>query len=309
MGCNTSTYNLGVRSILLGKNTYQKWCVLTKADVASSLNNKFFVAHEPVTQTKHYFWFNVAAAGSDPAVPNATGHVVAISAGASASAVATALNTVIDALSWAASTVSGNEVEVTMGTYGYAYEARDALLSTSRTKFNIIVPTFGSVQADLGATSGDIKFTVQEQTKEIKAPQYGDFVLAEIRKGASLVIKFDLKDTSATSIRRALNFYGQTVVTDDAASETLTGYGSGNLFKSTDDVATQLILRPTGKVDDADPSEDLTVPKCKLKLGELVLSAENELLLPIEANGFLDTSKSSFANFFSYGDGAAVPVA
>lgn len=309
MSCNTSTYNLGVRNILLGEDRYQKTCIFTKADVAASLQNKYIVIHRPDTQEKHYFWFNVATLGVDPAVPNATGHAVAIASGATAAAVATALSAVIDALTWIASTATGNEVECEMTEYGYAYEARDALASASRTSFNITVPLFGSVEVDLGATNGDTSFTVEEQTKEIKSPQTGDFVLAEIRRGATLTAGFELKDTSKESIRRALNFYGSTIVTDDAASEVISGYGSKNLFKSTDDVASVLKLRPTNLADDADPSEDFTMHKAKLKLGEIAFSAEDELVLPIEAVAYLDQSKSGFANLFSYGNGSALPSA
>lgn len=309
MACNTSQYNLGIRNILLGKNRPQKTCIYTKADVSGSLNNKYFIVHEPVTQTKHYFWFNVATTGIDPAVPNATGHAVAISTNATKNAVASALQGVMNPLSFCSAVVTDNEVEVTMDSNGYAYEARDALSSLSKTGFNIIVSQFGSVQFDAGATNGDITFTVEEQTKEIKSPQTGDFLLAEIRRGASVSVSFELKDTSMASIRRALNFYGGTIVTDDAASEVITGYGSANLFKSTDDVADQVILRPTDKANDADASEDFTIHKSKLKLGELTMSAENELVLPIEVMGYLDTSKSGFANLFSYGVGSALPNA
>lgn len=309
MACNTSTYNLGIRNILLGSDRPQKTCILTKADVGGSLNNKYFVMHEPVSQNKHVFWYNVDSFGADPAIPNSTSHVIALSSGASKNDVASATNAVINALSWVNSTVMGNEIECVMVANGYAYEARDALNSLVRTGFNIVVSQFGSVQFDAGATNGDITFTIEEQTKEIKSPQTGDFLLAEIRRGASVSVSFELKDTSKESIRRALNFYGQTIVTDDAASEVITGYGSNNLFKSTDDVADQIVLRPTDKASDSDPSEDFTVHKSKLKLGELTMSAENELVLPIEVMGYLDTSKSGFANLFSYGDGSALPNA
>jgi hypothetical protein len=310
MACNTSTYNLGIRNILLGSDRPQKTCILTKADVSDSLDGKFFVMHEPVSNAKHYFWFSTSGGSAvDPAVPNATGHEVSIATNASKNTVASALQAVIDPLAWVVATVTDNEIECVMVANGYAYEARDALSSLSRTGFNIVVSQFGSVQFDAGATNGDITFTIEEQTKEIKSPQTGDFLLAEIRRGASVSVSFELKDTSKESIRRALNFYGQTIVTDDSASEVITGYGSNNLFKSTDDVADQIILRPTDKASDADPSEDFTVHKSKLKLGELTMSAENELVLPIEVMGYLDTSKSGFANLFSYGDGSALPNA
>lgn len=310
MACDSKKYNLGIRNIILGSDRVQKTCIETKADVSNSLDGKFFVMHEPVTQAKHYFWFETSGGSAvDPAVPNATGHSVAITTGASKSAVATALNSVINALSWANSTVDGNSISVEFVTNGYAYEARDALNSLKKTSFKFYVTQFGSVQYDAGATNGDITFTIEEQTKEIKSPQTGDFLLAEIRRGANVSVSFELKDTSSDAVRRALNFYGQTIVTDDAASEVISGYGSNNLFKSTDDVADKIILRPTDKAGDSDASEDFTIHKAKLKLGELNMSAENELVLPIEVMGYLDTSKSGFANLFSYGNGSALPNA
>lgn len=309
MSCHANSFNLGVRNIILGKDRPQKTCILTKADIAASLQNKYLVLHEPVTMLKHYFWFNVATLGVDPAVPNATGHPVAIASGASKNAVASALQAVIDALAWATATVSANEVEVYFTVDGYAYEGRDALDSASRTGFNITVAQFGSVQYDAGGTSGDITFTIEEQLKDIKAPQTGDFLLAQLRRGANINVSFELKDTSSDAIRKALNNYGGTIVTDDAASDIISGYGSANLFKSTDDVADQLILRPTEKAADGDPSEDFTLHKSKLKLGELAMSAENELVLPIEVVGYLDTTKSSFANLFSYGNADSLPSA
>jgi hypothetical protein len=309
MSCNANTYNLGIRNVILGEDRPQKTCILTKADVASSLQNKYFVLHVPVTQAKHYFWFNVATAGVDPAVPNATAHVVAIAADADKNAVAAALNTVIDATADFESTVSGNEVEVYTVADGYAYEGRDALDPLSKTGFNITVAQFGSLESDAGGTNGDITFTIEEQLKDIKSPQTGDFLLAQLRRGSNITIAFELKDTSADNIRKALANYGSIIVSDDAASAVIAGHGSANLFKSTDDVASRCILRPTDKAADGDASEDFTIHKCKIKLGELTMSAENELVLPIEIVGYLDTSKSSFANLFSYGDASALPSA
>lgn len=313
MGCDQNKFNLGIRNILLGKDTAQKTCIFAKADVDTSLAGKFFVLHEPVTQAKHVFWYEVldgvTPVGVAPTVSDSILHKITVDKDDPATAVATATQLVINALAPFNATVMGKEVEVTNAAFGYAYEGRDALDSLLKTKFNITTPVFGSVQADLGATNGDITFTLEEIFKDIKAPQFGDFVLGEIRRGASVSVAFELKDTSPDAIRRAINFYGSTIVTDDVTSSVLSGYGSSNLFKSTEDIATQLILRPTDKAVDEDASEDLTIHKAKLKLGELTMSAENELVLPIEVTAYLDTSKSAFANLFAYGDSTNLPVA
>lgn len=306
MSCNTQTRNLGPRNILLGKDRYQAGCITAKADVSSSLNEKYFVMHEPVTQAKHYFWFNVASGGTDPAVPNATGHEITISANATASAVASATQAVINPLTWVNATVSAAHITITYATYGYAYEMRDAIASGDKTGFTFSTSTFGSTQVDLGGTEGDVVMTVEEQNVEVTSPQTGNFITAELRQGASLSVSFSLQDTNVESIRRAMNFYGSTIVPDNGSGAVLSGYGSYNLFKSTDDVATQLILRPSSLAGIPDASQDFTLPKAKLKLGELTFSAENILVLPIEAVAYLDTADNSYLNFFSYGDKSAL---
>lgn len=306
MACNTQTRNLGPRNILLGKDTAQEGCITAKADVASSLQNKYFVLHVPGTQAKHYFWFNVATLGSDPLVPNATGHAIAISAGASAVTVAAAINTAFNATAFVASTVSGAVVDYTMVAMGYAYEGRDSTDPLSQTGFTFTVGKFGSTQVDLGGTEGDVTMTVEEQNVEVKSPQTGNFVVAEIRQGAKLKVSFSLQDTSEASIRRAMNFYGSTIVPDNGSGKVLSGYGSANLFKSTDDVSTQCILRPSSLAGIPDASEDFTLPKCKVKLGQLTFSADKILVLPLEVTAYLDTADNKYLNFFSYGDKSAL---
>lgn len=302
MSCNTQTYNLGPRSILLGENTYQAGCITTDADVSQSLENKFFVMHEPVTQLKHYFWYEVGGSGGvDPAVPDATGHKISIATNATATAVATATAAVIDALSWVAATSSGAHITITYTTYGYAYEMRDAT-TVDKTGFTFNTSQFGQVQVDLGATEGDVSFTKEENLFDVTDSRYGDFIIDQLRKGLKITFGFSLKDSSVSAIRRMFNFYGSTVVPDAADATPITGFGSHNIFKSVLDVATKLVLRPVSLAASSDASEDLTMPKAYLKLGELAFSSENLLVLPVEATGLLDQSKNSFIDYASYGN-------
>ena len=302
MSCTTQTRNLGIRNILLGKDTYQAGCITAVADVASSLDEKYFVMHEPVTQVKHYFWLSIGGSGTDPAVPNATGHEITIAANDSASVVAAAVQAIINPLTWVNATVSGAHITITYSTYGYAYEMRDAISDLVKTGFTFSTSTFGSTQTDLGATEGDITLTLEEQYVDLTTPQTGTFITGQLRQGVGATVSFALQDTSVAKVRQAMNFYGSTVVPDNGSGAVLTGYGTSNLFKSTEDVATQLILRPSSLASIPDRSQDFTFPKAKLALGELTMSAENVFVLPIEATAYLDASDNSFMNFFSYGD-------
>jgi hypothetical protein len=302
MSCTTQTRNLGIRNILLGKDTYQAGCITAVADVASSLDEKYFVMHEPVTQVKHYFWLSIGGSGTDPAVPNATGHEITIAANDTATTVATAIATAVGGESWVNATSSGAHVTITYSTYGYAYEMRDAIATAGKTGFTFSTSTFGSTQTDLGATEGDITLTLEEQYVDLTTPQTGTFITGQLRQGVGATVSFALQDTSVAKVRQAMNFYGSTVVPDNGSGAVLTGYGTSNLFKSTEDVATQLVLRPSSLASIPDRSQDFTFPKAKLALGELTMSAENVFVLPIEATAYLDASDNSFMNFFSYGD-------
>lgn len=300
MSCNTQAFNLGIRHVIIGENRKQKFCITTKP--GTNLGGKFFVVHEPVTQAKHYFWFDTGSS-TDPAVPNATGHKVDILTTDSAIQVANKLKTELLALSWIASVTQNDEhLEIKLNADGYAYEARDAIDPLKATKFKIVVTQFGSQQVDAGPTNGDISLTIEEQLQDVTSPQTGDFVIAQIRRGVSISASFELKDTSEAAIRRAISWYGGTYVTDDADSKVISGYGSKNLFKSTEDVSIPVIFREPDMAEDNDPSKDLMIPKAKLSLGELTFSAENELVLPVTVTGYLKTTGYAGVNALKFGD-------
>jgi hypothetical protein len=69
--------------------------VTAEADVAGSLNNKYFWFY--IATTQHYVWFNVNAGGADPSVAG-TAHEVAFATGANAATVGAAIVAVIDAI-------------------------------------------------------------------------------------------------------------------------------------------------------------------------------------------------------------------
>lgn len=306
MACNTQEYNLGVRNVILGKTSKQQFCVSAKADVAGSLAGNYFVVHAPVTNVKHVYWMSNGVAVA-PTVPNATLHAVSYTNNASASDIATAIASAFNAGTLVDGVASGAHVDCIMVDDGFAYEARDAMAAADQVGFKFTLVKYGRIQADLGSTQGDITATIEEQVVEVKSPQTGDYVLAEIRRGVKVSMAFELKSTAESNIRDALAWYGGTFVTDDAASAVISGYGSANLFKSTEDVATQIILRDPASAAANDASYDFTLHKAKLKLGQLTFSSENEFVLPVEVVGYLDKTKYTGLNMFTYGDASKVP--
>jgi len=302
MGCTVTPYTLGVRNVLFGTAKPQKSCILTVADVAASLNDKYFIIHQAnVAKTKHYFWFNVAAGGTDPAVPNATGHEIAIASGATAGAVATAANSVINALAWVNSVISSTDathIEVTLVDNGETWWARDAWQTADQTGFSFVNVQKGRVQKDLGVTNGDTTLSVELDEITITGPQTGAYPLASIRRGQTASASFELKDTSQESTLRIVEMDGFALVTDDSDSKLIAGYGQRQLFTSSDDVADTLTFAdPNG-----DKTKDISLVKAKLNLGELTFSAESEFVLPVSAQCYLDQSLNKNFNFLYFGD-------
>ena len=84
--------------VTFGKDVYQVQTITCVADVASSLQNKYFLFTDSAG-AKRYAWFNVGGLGVDPAPAGGwTSHPVAITANTSATGVATALAAVLTAV-------------------------------------------------------------------------------------------------------------------------------------------------------------------------------------------------------------------
>lgn len=111
--------------IFRGENKISQ--VQTVADVASSLNNKYFYLSSANNDRQYYVWYNVGGAGVDPNISGRIGVMVAITVGATANAVATATKTAIDALADFLSAVLTNTVSITNFSNGYADDTQEGL--------------------------------------------------------------------------------------------------------------------------------------------------------------------------------------
>lgn len=82
--------------------------ITTVADVAGSLNNKYFFINGAQASggNAYYVWFNVSSGGTDPMVPGKIGIEVAIVTGDTASDVATALAAELNSGDWTATALA-----------------------------------------------------------------------------------------------------------------------------------------------------------------------------------------------------------
>lgn len=107
----------------VGDDVSQVQTVTAVADVAASLQNKYFYLYSTNDAVKYYVWFNVATLGVDPAPAGATGITVAIASGATATAVATAIASAVDASASFSATSGLAVVTITNSTVGFASSA------------------------------------------------------------------------------------------------------------------------------------------------------------------------------------------
>lgn len=134
LGINTKTplaqfdirnnVNIG-RGNLIGFNvsgSQEITTITTVADVAGSLDGTYFTLNSP--STSYYAWIDVDNGSIDPA-PGGTGIEVDISTGDSASTVATALQTALDAISDFKATVNGSTITLTNIDSGAVTDAVD----------------------------------------------------------------------------------------------------------------------------------------------------------------------------------------
>lgn len=117
--------------------------VTTVADVAGSLNSKYFVFYDAGNAHGYYVWYNINSAGVDPAVAGLTGIQVAGATAATANTLATATRAAINAVSGIAVVASGatNAVIISAVYPGTATAAADGVAPTG---FGFSVGTAGS---------------------------------------------------------------------------------------------------------------------------------------------------------------------
>ena len=108
--------------------------ITTVADVSGSLQSEYFfinaIEADSTTDVgfktvEYYVWFDVSSGGSDPSLSGKTGVEVDISTNDSASAVATAIESALDALSNFSASASTNVVTVTNANRGSVTNASD----------------------------------------------------------------------------------------------------------------------------------------------------------------------------------------
>lgn len=294
MSCNAT--NIKIDPADVSWQIEEKWCVETVADVASSLNSKYFRLGVSGQSTfSHYVWIDVGNTGTDPAIAGLTGVEVNISANATANTVASAINTAVDALAGFESTVSGNEITITMVGAG---DSAGLLEGVAATGFTFTQQAEGG-DLDLGYLDGDIEVSFEENLFEVTAHQTGVSKLADLRQGVSAEVSLVLKESNKSRFDEIFKAAGGTY-TPSGGTE-LVGWGTNRQGSNTIVQARRLVLHPV-RLASADYSEDLCFWKAYPMPESVVFSGENPKVMNITFKMYLDENQDEAIKLFSFGD-------
>lgn len=288
-----SVTNIKIEPVNVTWQIEEQWDVTTVADVASSLNNKYFFIYSGAN-AKFHVWFNVGGAGVDPAPANSTAIVVAIAANATASAVASAMSAAVLANANFFSSVSSNVVTITAVVAGETNDYVDF-----NTGFSFSQCQDG-LNFDLGYLDGDVEISTEEQLLQVTAHQSGVTPLADLRQGVSAEISLTLKETDLVKLKAIFAGTAGGSHTPTLGTE-LFGWGTNKQGLNTIIQSRRLVMHPVSKAT-SDYSEDLCFWKAYAKPETLTYSGENPRVVSVTFSTYLDTSMPEEIQLFSIGD-------
>jgi hypothetical protein len=298
--CRTSAENIKIEPVYASWEQQETFKVTTVADVAASLDGKYFTFSSPTVD--YYAWMDVATA-VDPAPAGKTGIAVTVTSGATAAQVATAIVTAIDAHAAFHAVVDpcdSTSVIVMAKESGSATSAADGLL-TNATGFTITTLREGS-KLELGALDGDIEIALTEDLLDVTSHQTGTQILTALRTGRNIDnIALTMKESDAAKLKAVIETSG--VEYTPAGGTAVSAWGSEDT-KAFGNIATackKLVLHPISKADNV-LTEDLCFWRAYPLLTGLSLSGENPRLISVEFKIIPDQLLAKQARQFVFGD-------
>ncbi len=270
----------------------EAWCVDTIADVAGSLDGKYFKLGKAGQSTfSHYVWLD--GGGVDPAPVGLTGIAATITDDDSAATIATAIKTAVDADTDFEAVVDGNHVTIYCAVAGDSAGAED-----EDTGFTFTQASEGG-DLDLGLLDGDIEVSFEETLFEVTSHQTGTSKIADLRQGVSCEVALVLKEADLAKYKEIFVAGGGTD-TPTMGTEVF-GWGTSRQGSNTIVQARRLVLHPV-RLSDSDYSQDFCAWKAYPMPESITYSGENPKLLNITFKCYLDEEKPAAIQLFAQGD-------
>jgi hypothetical protein len=300
MSCGTENIKVEPMDIYMGTDLVQIQTITCLGDTADSLDGRYAFFYDSAG-AKRYFWFNTSGGSAvDPAIAGYTAHVVAITTGASSSAVATALAAVLTAVSGFDAAASGYVVTLTATSVGSALPAHDAQATAGKTGFAFGMSQVGDLYEKLGVIDGDIEISgLGSEALDITSHQTGTDVIGQIFTGsANPDMSFALKEFTFARLEKIKRYTSGSYL-PVGGSNTLVGFGSKGQFSSPQ--YARVVMHPV-RLQAADKTNDLCFWKCLINMDSITPSGENVITLPVTVKAFKDCDKPDGINIGVYGD-------
>lgn len=261
---------------------------------AAGLGGKYVTMYLP-NGTGYYAWFDENNTDVDPAPAGLTAIEVDYAASASASAIASAFQAAVDAVSGFTATVSGTAVTVTRDAFGDTTDATEGdAVGVTLTKCQ------NGKDVYLGLLQGDVSVAFEETTLQLTAHQTGTSVRADLRQGNNATISLVLQE-SDNALRKSMFTNTAGGAYTPMGGTELYGWGNSKQGLSTIVDSGRLILHPVA-LDPSDYSRDLCFWYAYPKLNSITFSGENPEVMEIEFSCYIDESKDEAISLFAFGD-------
>lgn len=298
--CRTSAENIKIEPVYGTWEQQETFKVTCVADVAASLDGKYFTFSSPTAD--FYAWMDISVA-VDPAPAGKTGIAVTAASGASAATIATALATAVGAHASFHAVVDpcdSTSVIIMAKDSGAAADAADGLL-TNATGFTIEVLRQGS-KLELGLLDGDIELALTEDLLDVTSHQTGTQIITALRTGRNIEnIALTMKESDAAKLKAVIETSG--VEYTPAAGTAVSAWGSedAKAFANIATACKKLVLHPIANADNV-LTGDFCFWRAYPLLTGLSLSGENPRLISVEFKIIPDQLLVKQARQFVYGD-------
>lgn len=292
MGCDSNNIKINPVNVYWRIEANECWD-FTGA-TAAGLGGKYVTFYLP-NGSGYYAWFDENNTDTDPAPGGGlTAISVDYAASATATAIATAFQTAVDAVTGFSATIDGLVVCTQRDDVG---EVTTSTIGTVTAGMTLTICRKGK-DFDLGLLEGDVEPSVTPSNLDVKAHQFGPTPIASLSQGFEKIeCKTVLLETNTSKLKAVYSIYGGSY-TPGGGTEVF-GAGSSVIGRNILTDAARLVLRPVNAVNN---TTDTVIMLCVPVPDSLTFSGENPQKLSVTWKGFLDLGVNTNVNAMAFGD-------
>lgn len=296
--CRTSAENIKIDPCYVTWEQQNTFTVACEADNAGSLDEKYFIFGAPGLD--FFVWFN--GGGTAPVVSGATAIPVVFTDNATATTIASALATAVNANANLHAVVSACDPTLV---YIQAKEAGAPPTAAADSDTGFVITTIRTgARLEVGFIDGDIELGLTENLVDVTSHQTGGQVIGSLRSGRNIEnISISMKEADAAKMKQIIEASGVEFTPVEVGATAVSAWGSedSKSFANILSNCRKLVLHPVAK-SDTDYSEDFCFPRAYPLLTGLVISGENPRLMNVEFKILPDGILAKEVRVFIKGD-------